>query len=93
MTNPSNFAQTNAQDQLLNVPVTTSFVLKKFDARRLVHAVITQYEALGLNDSKIAIALNRRELTRALSEQIWTKEQVAKMRMIKLNPEWHYMKS
>lgn len=92
MTNTRNFTQANVQEQLLNDPVGTSFVLKKFDTRRLVCAVISQYEALGLNDSNIAKALNCRELTRALSERIWTKEQVAKMRRIKLNPELHYMK-
>ena len=92
MTNTRNFAQTNVQEQLLNDPVGKSFLLERIDARRLLFAVITQYEALCLNDSKIANALNRRVLTRTLSKQIWTKEQVAKMRRIKLNPEWHYIK-
>lgn len=92
MTNTSNLAQTNVLEQLLNDPVGTSFLLERIDARRLLYAVITQYEALCLNDSKIANALNCRELTRTLSKQIWTKEQVAKMRRIKLNPEWHCIK-
>ena len=99
MTNTRNFAQTNVQEQLLNDPVGTSndpvwtsFVLINCDALRLVYAVITQYEALGLDDSKIAKALNRRELTRTLSKQIWTKEQVAINRGNKLDPRWRYIK-